>query len=793
MSNNQAFKMVQEAKSFKFRPIPLHGKQPIMAQWNTVSDKQIDTVLTTHDGNIGILTGQRSNIIILDCDRPKNFKGRDGNEVWQDLIQKHYQMNANDLPTVIDRSGSGGYRYYFKWKQLDYNAKLLLNGSQTLIDVLHDGQCAVYPGSIYPGCATKKDQKNDRKFHKCLFENNQCQFIGKKYKWIHSPENYKIMDIPDWLEKIITKEAVTSLYKENKIKVEKIENTNKERITKYLSLLQPKDWDDLSYDNWRNIVWTLLAADVDEDEIHRLCALGVDKYNADSTDEVIKSWNPKIEWTTGPSSFIMKWIRSCLSKQGHSYEKISEMLLNVVDETLEDKIKRYLQNLNFKGYCDIYYDLYASQYIITVSGESQRFYIWSEAKKLWTHSTDNKMVSSQLYRHFSQFMEKTLKSCKFSSDTLVPEIMNHINKRLNFSELEGHLLFDCHNEEFLDKVKNPDPKYLAYSDKIINLETGEIRMRTKEDFYCNAIFISPSPKYSHIQKFINSLWNTDKERRYIQKLCGYFLTGEIKDRSIYIWVGKGRNGKSILTRLLFKVMCHLAVSASKKIMIDTNNSQNGPNPELCHIIGSRLAILSETKDGDRFNNEFIKTITGHDSMPVRGLYQEVKEFIPTMKLVMMTNHKPKFDSTDSAMVDRIKLLIFPNSFEHTTENTQYVETLISDYCDEMFAFMLDGARMYYKEGLEETENMKNAKKEYCKETNSLALFLSECCNSDATNPKKSRINRSLFKRLYKEYCYANRLEAKEYNWLIQNGHLKEHKFTNGVHVIGYTIKEDIDE
>ena len=156
MSTNHKYtrRMYLEAQYHGFSPIPVVGKEPFLNKWSTMSGEEVLPHLKSHDGNIAIRTGQLSDVIIIDCDKPRGGNGEDGNDVWERLVFKHEKIKASELKTAIDKSGSGGYRYYFKWKNMSYAKNIYIDAIKTLIDILADGQCAVYPGSVYPGCYT---------------------------------------------------------------------------------------------------------------------------------------------------------------------------------------------------------------------------------------------------------------------------------------------------------------------------------------------------------------------------------------------------------------------------------------------------------------------------------------------------------------------------------------------------------------------------------------------------------------------------------------------------------------
>lgn len=89
------------------------------------------------DANIGIRTGQASDLLVIDVD-PRNH-GR----IVLDLLQEAYGP-LPDTPTVI--SGSGGRHYYLTWTDVRSGTNALGDG----VDIQADGKYVVAPPSVHP-------------------------------------------------------------------------------------------------------------------------------------------------------------------------------------------------------------------------------------------------------------------------------------------------------------------------------------------------------------------------------------------------------------------------------------------------------------------------------------------------------------------------------------------------------------------------------------------------------------------------------------------------------------------
>jgi len=140
--------------------------------------------------NLGVLTGQRSNLVVIDLDTPRNEGDECGIENFKKVISvvegvpplKDTDQWVKSLGIPVVKSPSGGYHLYY---QQDERLVGLFKGdwkSHHLgknIDVKNASAYIVAPPSVYPGCA--KGCKKEGCF--------KCQFAGKKYKWLIRPKH----------------------------------------------------------------------------------------------------------------------------------------------------------------------------------------------------------------------------------------------------------------------------------------------------------------------------------------------------------------------------------------------------------------------------------------------------------------------------------------------------------------------------------------------------------------------------------------------------------------------------
>lgn len=144
-------------------------KKP-MVKWVDVATTEENMLLgwweTSPAANIGIATGRRSGIVVVDVDAD-----HDGFETLAELA-----INYGALPdTPMTKTGSGGRHIFFKHPGIEIrnSAGKLGRG----IDIRGDGGYVVAPPSIHPN--------------------------GNRYEWIVKPSQVPFADMPDWMIELL--------------------------------------------------------------------------------------------------------------------------------------------------------------------------------------------------------------------------------------------------------------------------------------------------------------------------------------------------------------------------------------------------------------------------------------------------------------------------------------------------------------------------------------------------------------------------------------------------------------
>jgi P4 family phage/plasmid primase-like protien len=332
--------------------------------------------------------------------------------------------------------------------------------------------------------------------------------------------------------------------------------------------------------------------------------------------------------------------------------------------------------------------------------------------------------------------------------------------------------------EFKNKININNHHLLPLKYSNLNLITLKEEERTKEQYFTKCLDIvdikglhTESEEYKIVDDFFNDISTGHKPKKeYLQKTLGYFLTGAVPlGRTFHIFYGDGCNGKSAFIDILCGVMRHYIKSVESSIIIKTGKKNAGnASPELEVLdYGLRLAILSETDEGDKLNESLIKNISGYDFIDYRPLYGKNKNIQTEAKLCMLTNNKPYFKLSQS-MVDRIRFMSFNSRFineeefnnktkNKTIKNNEYkrdcdlVNDLKTVYRDYVLYWLVLGSKKFFEDKhmnipddkLLQTENLS-----YINEMDSYKRFVDECLEIN----EKEKTSAHSVNDCYKKFC-----------------------------------------
>ncbi|MEZ6854973.1 phage/plasmid primase, P4 family [Halodesulfovibrio aestuarii] len=293
---------------------------------------------------------------------------------------------------------------------------------------------------------------------------------------------------------------------------------------------------------------------------------------------------------------------------------------------------------------------------------------------------------------------------------------------------------------------------------------------------------------------------------YFERVIGYAITGLDSHKEIYVAFGPSAdNGKSSLFDTIMKVMGGYASVLNDSVLLQTGKKSGGPDPELLVLDGLRMAAVAEPGEGQKFNKETIKQITGSDRIRARGLYTDTIEFKPRCKLFIHTNFMPQVNGADKAFFNRLRPIPFNARFTKIKKEVDeskhiylamprsLVDEKLKEEAHGILSWLVRCARTFLSDlDLTPPLIVRNSLESYTEDNDPVGTWINDWCQEHPQNPEV----RTQAKILYDSFkCYCMEELNIEDKYVISNrrfGDQMKQRFervkTNVYHYSGISIK-----
>lgn len=193
----------------------------------------------------------------------------------------------------------------------------------------------------------------------------------------------------------------------------------------------------------------------------------------------------------------------------------------------------------------------------------------------------------------------------------------------------------------------------------------DIRANTFKNKFNRKIFRLSSLDYEYDKNatcpqflaFLDDIFSGDKKLiKLMQQVFGYtFLYGEVKTHKIFYLAGNGRNGKSVLAKLLIDLHNEKNVGA---VFLD----------ELCNrfttssLVGKVVNISPEGKQSKLLDTAMIKALTAGDTIMIERKYHDSYPAQLTTKFIILSNHPLRTDDDSFGFQQRIITIPFKKQY-----------------------------------------------------------------------------------------------------------------------------------
>jgi putative DNA primase/helicase len=276
-----------------------------------------------------------------------------------------------------------------------------------------------------------------------------------------------------------------------------------------------------------------------------------------------------------------------------------------------------------------------------------------------------------------------------------------------------------------------DPWSLNTPAGVVDLRTSVIRPAMREDYCTKITTVAPGGPCTLWLEFLRRITNGDVEmQRFLQRICGYALTGDTRENALFFLYGTGANGKTVFISTISGVFGDYAKTAPIEAFI-VSQSDRHPT-DLAGLQGARLVTAIETEEGRRWAESKLKAITGGDRIAARFMRQDFFEYSPQFKLLIAGDHKPSIRTVDEAMRRRFNLLPFTVTIPKKDRDPKLTEKLRAEWGG-ILQWAIEGCRAWQQEGLNPPSIVTEATSDYLADEDTLGRWLEERCNLGKQN------------------------------------------------------------
>lgn len=267
---------------------------------------------------------------------------------------------------------------------------------------------------------------------------------------------------------------------------------------------------------------------------------------------------------------------------------------------------------------------------------------------------------------------------------------------------------------------------LALPNGYLDLETFELREPDRNELVtrlCPVEYVSGAWSEDW-DRFVLEVCDGDHDRvAWLQKWCGYCLTGWTTEDAILVLHGPTGTGKSTFISAIKAALGSELTSGLNPDMVEGKVSHSAEYG-FDMIRGARLVTTSELSRGSRMADAFLKRLVGGEAVQARPIYGRPYEYVPSCKLMISTNYVPR--TSDPAVHRRLRLLPFTHQPKEVDRQLRSLFATSADTQRAILAWCVEGAKRWVREGLGELDVLREELDRFRAVSDPVLPFLEEC-------------------------------------------------------------------
>ncbi len=365
------------------------------------------------------------------------------------------------------------------------------------------------------------------------------------------------------------------------------------------------------------------------------------------------------------------------------------------------------------------------------------------------------MFTGKIYRQDSStkaiIEERTEKIIKYCSTHERNEVINKLKALtgadLDMFDSEANIL--CVDNGLLDieiiELRPHTPKHL--STVLIPVEYHKPEFEINDE----TIFddIEKNLEDTLFWKFLKSSFtiNDDFKKEDFEsvlEIIASFFIKKIIDEKAFMFLGRGENGKSVLTEYIINM---LGLDNVEKISLQALSDDKYMGAKL---VGKMANIYSDLNDNSFNDTSFVKNSTSGEGIEVQHKYGNPFVLVPFCNLLFSCNRFPKVNDQSHGFFRRWMIVKWRRNFEKDPERDEHLKDKLRDNQEEkslVFSTLIHLSRLLLRNGkFSHSKDAKETQKEWNTNSDPLNDFV-ETCIIDSDGNKNVRKTYSFYRQI----------------------------------------------
>lgn len=405
-----------------------------------------------------------------------------------------------------------------------------------------------------------------------------------------------------------------------------------------------------------------------------------------------------------------------------------------------------------------------SQLLFALLRDDLVFSLRDQAWFGWSGLSWREYHESVVCHYLAKILRSWLSLAKEGANEYELKLIGKANARLSMAsgwKALGEACLHCFIKEV---VWDSDPNLIACQNTIINLAEIEKPVPPNSALFIRKamnVAYDPEAECPRWLQFINEIFPDTETAVFIQRYLGSCLYRVQRDQVFLILYGpQGRNGKDILVRVLAEILGDFYCSFPVE---DLTSAGQGKRNVLYLLEGMCLASLSEPAANAELSIELVKLLTGGGWITADRKFKDPYQFLLGVMFVLLTNHKPRLKHHDSALAERLLLVLMDQRFldapdplkpnEHLADKN-LLAALMSEK-QGILNWLIDGWVIYQAAGLCPPPAVLKERNDYISEEDLVGRFIEEKLKS---KPDSEEFLKAVY-TAYRDWAVAEGLRS----------------------------------